>query len=111
MKLLLTVLLLSANMSSSVQAACRQAVEPDFPDPDTALHIDVLQAQEAVKLYISQQEAYLACVGDVRRHNLAVERMYKVAEQYNSLARRFKVRMESEGMYTDLAAIMLPHRY
>lgn len=104
------IMLLVFQMAGLVHANCRAAAEPEFPDPETALHIDMLKAQDAVKLYIAKQETYLSCIDNAIQYNRVVEEMHRVADKFNSLARRYKVRRESLGMYTDLALISVKYQ-
>lgn len=90
--------------TTSVSAAtCKEAVMPQLPDPIIAEEEDVLRAQAAVKHYLKLQEYYLECVSSPYRHDAAVDRMREITRRYNNLARYFKMRMKSSGMYTDLA--------
>ena len=78
---------------------------PGMPSPDVASEVEMLQAQAAVKNYLATQERYLGCVQNGRRHNQAIDRMHDVAEKYNRKARRYKTRMESQDMITELALL------
>ena len=109
MKLVMAIsTLISVLLLASVsQAACKEAVVPELPDPDTAVMNDMLRAQAAVKQYLLRQEQYLSCVGDNFRHDAAVDKMHDVAEQYNNTARRYRIRLESMDMIVDLAQLIL----
>ena len=76
---------------------------PQLPDPIIAEEEDVLRAQAAVKQYLKMQEYFLECVNSAYRHDAAIDRMREVTRRYNNLARYYKLRMKSSGMYTDLA--------
>lgn len=80
---------------------------PGLPNPDLAGEAEMLRAQLEVKRYIALQEDFLDCVRNTRMHNQAVERMHEVANKYNSTARRYKARMQSMNMITELAYLEL----
>ncbi|WP_101760214.1 hypothetical protein [Oceanicoccus sp. KOV_DT_Chl] len=92
-------------VSALVDAACIEAEAPGLPHPDEAGEYEMLQAQFAVKEYLAQQELFLSCVQDGRRHNQAIDRMNDIADQYNRSARRYKARMESMDRMTELALL------
>jgi hypothetical protein len=102
----LSVLLLLLSISSSAYSACLEATVPELPNPDTAVMSDILRAQDAVKQYLARQESYLTCVGDNFRHDAVVDKMHEVANSYNNMARRYKIRMESMNMVVDLALLL-----
>jgi hypothetical protein len=81
---------------------------PAIPDGRTATSEQMVDAQKAVKEYVSKMEAYIACLdteatstGDeppteaqqhihVQKHNAAVDEMQNVADKYNAEVRAFK---------------------
>ena len=81
---------------------CKEALVPGLPDPDLADELEMLRAQHAVKRYMVAQQDFLSCVQSNRRHNRAVERMQELAEKYNRMSRRYKARMQSLDMFTEL---------
>lgn len=91
--------------ASAVSAACEEAEMPGIPNPDLAGEAEMLRAQAEVKRYLALQQEFLDCVRNDRRHNQAVDRMHEVANKYNSTARRYKARMESLNMITELAYV------
>ena len=99
----LMLLLLLSPVSS--WSACNEAVVPGLPHPDWTDEAEMLQAMAAVKRYIAAQEVFLSCVQNERRHNRAVERMHEIARKYNTMARRYKARMQSMDMFTELALV------
>ncbi len=76
-----------------------------MPNPDMASEYEMLQAQLAVKHYLATQEQYLNCVQNHRKHNKVIDRMHDIADQYNRRAKRYKTRMESQNMITELALL------
>ena len=98
------IILLGFTLSaSSVWAACAEAAAPVMPNPDMASEYEMLEAQLAVKNYLATQEQYLNCIHSHRKHNQAIDRMHDIADQYNRKAKRYKARMESQDMITELA--------
>ena len=75
---------------------------PGLPNPDLADEIDMLRAQHAVKRYLLAQQDFLSCVQSSRRHNQAIDRMHEMAEKYNRMSRRYKMRIQSLDMFTAL---------
>ena len=66
----------------------------------------MLRAQMEVKRYIALQQEFLVCVQhNTRKHNRAVDLMHEVANKYNTTARRYKARMQSLNMITELAYV------
>jgi len=81
---------------------------PQIPDGKTATSEQMVDAQKAVKDYVSKMEAYIACLdteaagtGDqpvteaqqhihVEKHNAAVDEMQNVADKYNAEVRAYK---------------------
>jgi hypothetical protein len=92
-------------VAANAFAACREAVMPELPNSDLASEYEMQIARLAVDEYLADQELYLACVSNVRLHNQAVDRMRHVANQYNRSAKRFKARMQSMDMYTELVLL------
>lgn len=92
-------------LSTLAFAECIEAEAPGIPNPDLAGEAEMLRAQREVKRYLALQEQFLDCVRNVRHHNQAVERMHEVANKYNSTARRYKARMQSMNMFTELALL------
>lgn len=107
MKKLLTIstLLVSVCMPTLAWSSCQEAQAPGLPNPDLAGEAEMLRAQREVLRYIALQEQFLDCVRNTRMHNQAVERMHEVANKYNSTARRYKARMQSLNMITELALL------
>ncbi|WP_169713966.1 hypothetical protein [Oceanicoccus sagamiensis] len=103
---LITLLVLALSTSLG-WASCQQSAAPGMPNPDMASEYEMLQAQIAVKNYLATQEQYLNCVQSSRKHNQIIDRMHEIADQYNRKARRYKARMESQDMITELALLDL----
>jgi hypothetical protein len=99
----ISTLLLLLFIASPAYSACIEAAVPKLPDPDTAMMSDIIRAQNAVKQYLARQEKYLSCVGSTNKHDAAVDKMHEIAEQYNTMSRRYKSRQESMDMIVDLA--------
>ena len=84
-------LLLSA--SSVFAATCDTAALPSTPSIPTANERDLatmLAAQENVKSYVSATRDYLKCVRSTSKHNALVDKVYAVADEYNTALQEFK---------------------
>lgn len=111
----LAVVLGLAGFAAAAQAECvypEQNVE--MPDGTTATQQEMVDAQKAVKAYIADMEAYLACLkeehvaaaaeaGDVdegvaakrdamftKRHDAAVDQMHLIGARFNEQVRAYK---------------------
>ncbi len=100
-----TILCTFVLMAAPAWSICKEAPVPVLPNPDFAVETEMLRAQEAVRHYLAVQENFLSCVRNDRRHNQALDRMHMLAEKYNRITRRYKVRKQSMGMFTDLALL------
>jgi hypothetical protein len=106
MKLLVIIISFVLTFTAvSAWSDCEEPLVPALPNPDLAGENEMRRAQLAVKHYLSEQQAFLACVGNDRRHNEAVDRMHELAQKYNKMARRYNARMQSLDMYTELALL------
>lgn len=95
-------------IAPQVWSACREAAVPRLPNPDLAVEAEMLRAQLEVRRYIALQEEFLTCVqNNSRKHNQVVDLMHEVANKYNSTARRYKARLQSMNMITELAFLEL----
>lgn len=84
-------LLLAA--SSAFASTCDTAALPSAPSIPAATERDtasMLAAQESVKSYIGATKNYLKCVRSSRTHNALVDKVYAVADEYNSALQEFK---------------------
>ncbi|MEE8056791.1 MAG: hypothetical protein V3T17_02985 [Pseudomonadales bacterium] len=106
-QLIKPLILMSLLISPLGWAKCKEAISPGLPNPDVAVEAEMLLAQDAVKHYLLAQEDFLSCVQNSRRYNMAVDRMYEMAKKYNDMARRYKVRIQSLNMFTELALLDL----
>jgi hypothetical protein len=94
--------------SLAAQAACNYPAEVPVPDGKTATEAEMNAAGQAVKQYMAEMEAYLACLDaehaalppeqqtpeakslTVKRHNAAVDSMESLAARFNEQVRAYK---------------------
>ncbi|MCC7258798.1 MAG: hypothetical protein IT486_10555 [Gammaproteobacteria bacterium] len=91
------------------EAACTYPPEVTIPDGNSASEADMQAANAAVREYMAQVEAYLACMDDeekalgdtitdeqkkvhTARHNAAVDALNAVAARYNEQVRLHKAK-------------------
>lgn len=102
---------------ASLPVAAQQCVKPEaseivIPNAQTATRDEMLAAQQAVNVYVEQMNDYLACLderstalpegadGDRARaindarYNAARDELQRLAEQFNTQVRAWKVRQE-----------------
>jgi predicted transglutaminase-like cysteine proteinase len=105
-KRILALAALSAACAVSLQAhadQCRLPPAPSkIPDGSTATQQEMVTAMETIKQYNSDVQSYLKCLDFEARqnqlnpgdqttlHNVAVEQLAHVADQFNSQVRSFK---------------------
>jgi hypothetical protein len=105
-RLLLALSLWSLNLSAL--AVCQYPLTtPEIPAGATATEEQMLAAQKSVKEYVSQMEAYMACLdqesaalGDTiteaqkhvhaQKHNAAIDAMEGIADKYNAEVRAYQ---------------------
>ncbi len=109
MKFAVTVLLLA--FSSIVAAECDRPDAPELPDGAVSDLATMVEGQKAVKAYVSETEAYLACLSAedeavageiseeemaarVAMHNAAVDDMEAVAARFNEEIREYKAKAQ-----------------
>lgn len=105
MKFLLSFALVITSQLSF--AACEQPAAPALPDGKTATQQQMVAGQQAVKTFISSNEAYLECLTQAAKdatstddeakkqarldqYNLAVESMQTVASDFNQAIKAWK---------------------
>jgi predicted nucleic-acid-binding protein len=101
--LLASIIIMSALITPASAASCREAVAPVLSEENMAVEEDIIRTLAAVKQYLKLQEGFLSCVSNVSRHNAAIDRMHEVSKRFNTLAKRYKARMEAMDMFTELA--------
>lgn len=84
------VLASSANLAL---AACEKPTVPALPDPATAVTPEMVKAKNDVKAYVSSAKAYLECGISTKQHNKTVDKMQKLAKDFNSIVRAYKARL------------------
>ncbi|MBR9912323.1 MAG: hypothetical protein GYB33_18435 [Gammaproteobacteria bacterium] len=80
-------------LTGSAALACTPPQPPALPDPMTAVTPQMVKAKNDVKAFLSQGEAFLDCNKSTRRHNIMVDEMHSVAENFNQIVRTYKQRM------------------
>ncbi len=100
----------------TAEAACEYPASIKVPDGGKATKDEMIAGQQAVKQYMADMDAYLACLDKenavaaaegedpeiaaqrealhVKRHNAAVEAMEGVAARFNEQVRAYKARSE-----------------
>lgn len=99
MKAKATVVLLAALASGAAVADCDKAAlleRPEVPDGREASFEEMLEARDAVARYVEAAEAYIACVEpEPFQHNFFVQRIERVAEDFNQERERYLERQEA----------------
>lgn len=98
----LAVLVLSFGFTTSALADCVVNTPPTIPDGKTAQEAEMVQAQLAVRSYVTETQEYLSCLenesrgrpgGDwTKKYNEASTQMEKLASNFNKQLRAFKSR-------------------
>jgi hypothetical protein len=105
MKFILTAVLMLT--SSLALAECVKPDAPTLPDGESAELQAMVEAQKAVKAYVADTDAYLACLPSeeqivgadadpdvelarIAKHNAAVDEMDAVAAKFNEEIRAYK---------------------
>jgi len=104
----IAALFLAAGLSSAAQAACEYPADVKIPDGKSATEDEIGAASAAVKKYMGDMEAYMACIDadvaalpveqqtpeakalHVKRYNAAVDAMEATANAFNEQLRAFK---------------------
>jgi hypothetical protein len=105
---LFVVLFLAASLAPAAEAACEYPADVKIPDGKSATQDDITAASSAVKKYLGDMEAYMACIDadaaalpaeqqtpeakalHVKRYNAAVDAMEAAANSFNDQLRAFK---------------------
>jgi DNA repair ATPase RecN len=104
----IAVLFLAVSLAPAAQAACEYPADVKIPDGKSATQDDISTASSAVKKYLADMEAYMACIDadaaalpveqqtpeakalHVKRYNAAVDAMEATANSFNEQLRAFK---------------------
>jgi len=107
----LSVFILGCLAAAPVFACDYPNSKPEIPDGKTSTSDQMVQAQAAVKDYVSKMQAYIDCVDQtqppaagtlseeeqkaqekvqIEKHNAAVDEMQALADRYNAEVRAFK---------------------
>lgn len=114
----LSVILLWAVATSVIADECNKPYKVEIPDGASSSKEVMIDTQKSIKTYMSEANAYLACLEAVnrnlatailseeaiaeeramtnRRHNAMVDEMNAVADQFNAQVRAYKAR-HSDG--------------
>lgn len=90
-KLLFSALVFA--LYAPLSLACDKPGTPALPDPATAVTPQMVKAQNDVKAYMDQANAYLKCNITSIQHNNMVKEMESVADEFNGIIRAYKSRM------------------
>lgn len=90
-KLLFSALVFS--LYAPLSLACNKPDAPALPDPATAVTPQMVKAQNDVKAYMDQADAYLKCNINATQHNNMVKEMKSLADEFNGIIRAYKARM------------------
>lgn len=104
----IAALFLVASLTPAAQAACEYPTDIKIPDGKTATQDEISTTSAAVKKYLGDMEAYMACIDadaaalpveqqtpetkalHVKRYNAAVDAMEAAANSFNEQLRAFK---------------------
>lgn len=104
----IAVLFLSVSLAPAAHAACEYPADVKIPDGKSATQDEISAASSAVKKYLGDMEAYMACLDadsaalpveqqtpetkalHVKRYNAAVDAMEAAANAFNEQLRAFK---------------------
>ena len=104
----IAALFLAVSLTSTAQAACEYPADVKIPDGKSASQDEISAASTAVKKYMGDMEAYMACIDadaaalpveqqtpeakalHVKRYNAAVDAMEATANSFNEQLRVFK---------------------
>jgi hypothetical protein len=101
--------LIAAVAAQGAYAACDYPAEVTIPDGNTATEAQMREANQVVRKYMADVDAYLACLDEeekalgeavteeqkglhISRHNAAVDALNAVAARYNEQVQLFKKR-------------------
>ena len=81
-------------LASSFSAACaKPAGKPDIPDAATVVTAQMVKANNDMKAYVKDMEAYLGCAGLPRSdEKKELDDLKQFAEDFNQVVRAFKAR-------------------
>lgn len=84
-------------MVSSFAAACvKPAAKPEIPDAATVVTAQMVKANNDMKAYVKDMEAYLGCAGLPRSdEKKELDDLKQFAEDFNQVVRAFKARSAS----------------
>ena len=98
-------------LAQSAFAECSRPTAPDLPDGGSSDLEAMVEGQKAVKAYVAETEAFLACLtaegeaaieteteeqqlARIERHNQAVDEMEAVAGKFNEEIREYKAKAQ-----------------
>jgi opacity protein-like surface antigen len=86
--------LLASCLASSFAAACtKPAAKPEIPDAATVVTAQMVKANNDMKAYVKDMEAYVACAGLSRSdQKKELDDLKQLAEDFNQVVRAFKAR-------------------
>lgn len=92
MKKVLFAACFAATFSAPVFACSAPENKPEIPDPATAATAQMVKANNDVREYVQETEAYLSCAGLSTRETRRAENELKAyAEEFNSAVRQFRL--------------------
>lgn len=80
---------------SNTAIACTEPEAPVLPDPATAVTPQMIKAKNDVQAFLADAEAFLNCTKSNKKHNIMVDNMNDVANQFNEIIRAYKARVSS----------------
>ena len=80
------------SMVATSSFACTEAELPALPDPQTAALAEMIKAQKSVKKYLAESNKFLNCTKNNRRHDVVVDQMHKLGEDFNKVTKLYKAR-------------------
>lgn len=86
---------LLAISAPSTFAACNERLpaKPQVPNPLQASEVSMLETQQAIESYIAAAEERLACIENTWRHNIEVDNLQALADEYNDALNMYRQRI------------------
>ncbi len=92
-KVLLTLIFLA--LSGGLYADCTPPEPPQIPDAETTVTAEMVKAQNDVKAFMAEAEAFLKCNRNTSRHNKMVDTMNDVGKSFNDVVKAYKARLKN----------------
>lgn len=91
-----TVALLFASLffANIAVAGCEEPQAPALPDVESAVTAQMVKTQNDVKSYIKAAETFIGCTNNKMVQRRVSKEMESVADEFNSLVRAYKERMQ-----------------